>query len=86
MAAAQAVMDRLTAVETAVTELAARSTPVDPSDLRTEVAELRNQLQVLIAGGPRGDQLFQIKDLVPEVLGNEYREKWRTGHDADHRR
>ena len=68
-------MDRLTALESGFADLAARQLPVD-GDLRNEVAELRALVENL--PGARDSSLLQTRDLVPDVLGNDYKEKWRT--------
>ena len=66
------VVNRLTALEASIGAMAAGiALPVEFTELRHEVEELRARL----FGGQKG--LFQAKDLLPEVLGNDYRNQWR---------
>ena len=66
------VVARVAALEESMGNMAASlGMPVELADLKAEVEELRNRL----FGGQRG--LFQAKDLLPEVLGNDYRNQWR---------
>ena len=82
-------MERLEALENNMTELTLnQQAPIAPggrrdveqlrTQLREEMAALREEMRVDpgSSGTDRRKGLFNSKDCLPEVLSNDYKEKW----------